>query len=553
MLKWLHIRNLALVKEALLDFSPGFNAITGETGAGKSVLMGGLRLLLGARFEKSAIREGSERCEIAGMFTIDPESLSGINQILENAGVEPCDGENLLIKRVFTPSSGKIFVNSSAANSKLLVSLGEYLADIHGASATVTLLNPAEQLFSLDRFCGNQGILEQVSDAWKQYAAAVKAKENLLQNMPSALEAEHFRADAETIEKIAPKPGEDQEIAKLHAAAANAKEILMISSNAVDLLTESEESLAEHLTAVRRLLSSLERVDEEAAGKFQELLEQISDAIHALSDEITEHAESVNLDPESFAAMEERIHDLQSLKRKFGPGIEEVLAYLEEAKRRLEIFENSEYEREQADQQIQLAGEVHSKICSELSAQRKKAAAGLEKQMKKELEKLGFKRAEFQISFEQAAPGISGSDKIEFLFSANPGVRPLPLRDVASSGELCRVMLALKTVLAGADRVPTLVFDEIDANIGGETAVTVGQELANLATSKQIISISHLPQVAACGERHFKVEKITTDSSAETTVLEVSGKKRIAEIARMLGGGSAALKHAEAVLNGSAK
>ena len=172
----------------------------------------------------------------------------------------------------------------------------------------------------------------------------------------------------------------------------------------------------------------------------------------------------------------------------------------------------------------------------------------LEKQLKKELEKLGFKRSEFQISFEEAAPGNTGSDKIEFLFSANPGVRALPLRDVASSGELCRVMLALKTVLAGADRIPTLVFDEIDANIGGETAVTVGEELAKLAKSKQIISISHLPQVAACAEKHFKVEKITSDSTAETTVMEVSGKDRVAEIARMLGGGAAAVKHAASVL-----
>ena len=149
MLKWLHIRNLALVSDAALDFSSGFNAVTGETGAGKSVLMGGLRLLLGARFEKNAIREGSERCEISGMFSVDPDSLERINQILDDAGVEQCDGDNLLIKRVFTPSGGKIFVNASAANSKLLTSLGAYLADIHGASATVTLLNPAEQLFSL--------------------------------------------------------------------------------------------------------------------------------------------------------------------------------------------------------------------------------------------------------------------------------------------------------------------------------------------------------------------------------------------------------------------
>lgn len=548
MLKWLHIRNLALVEEAALDFSSGFNAVTGETGAGKSVLMGGLRLLLGARFEKSAIREGADRCEIAGLFSVDPDSLEKINLILDDAGVERCDGENLLIKRVFTPSSGKIFVNASAANSKLLTSLGAYLADIHGASATVTLLNPAEQLFSLDRFSGNQDLLAECGNAWNAVSKARKEKELLLKNMPSTFEAERFRIDAETIEKVNPKPGEDIEIEKLHAVAANSREILQLSSSAVDLLTESEESLLERLTAVRRILHSLERVDEESAMKFQEQLELISDAIRNLSDEITSHAETVDLDAEAFAAIEERIHDLQSLKRKFGPTIEDILHYLEEAKSRVDIFENSEFAREKADQEVAEAENIHRKVCEKLSKARKDAADMLEKQLQKELEKLGFKRSEFQISFEEAIPGNTGSDKIEFLFSANPGVRALPLRDVASSGELCRVMLALKTVLAGADRIPTLVFDEIDANIGGETAVTVGEELAKLARSKQIISISHLPQVAACAEKHFKVEKITSDSTAETTVMEVSGKERIAEIARMLGGGAAAVKHAASVL-----
>ena len=340
MLKWLHIRNLALVEEAALDFSSGFNAVTGETGAGKSVLMGGLRLLLGARFEKSAIREGADRCEIAGLFSVDPDSLEKINLILDDAGVERCDGENLLIKRVFTPSSGKIFVNASAANSKLLASLGAYLADIHGASATVTLLNPAEQLFSLDRFAGNQDLLTECGNAWDSVSKARKEKELLLKNMPSTFEAERFRIDAETIEKVNPKPGEDVEIEKLHTVAANSREILQLSSSAVDLLTESEESLLERLTAVRRLLHSLERVDEESAMKFQEQLELISDAIRSLSDEITCHAETVDLDAEAFAAIEERIHDLQSLKRKFGPTIEDILHYLEEAKSRVDIFEN---------------------------------------------------------------------------------------------------------------------------------------------------------------------------------------------------------------------
>ena len=243
MLKWLHIRNLALVQEAALDFSSGFNAVTGETGAGKSVLMGGLRLLLGARFEKTAIREGADRCEIAGMFAVDPDALDKINSILDEAGVDRCDGENLLIKRVFTPSAGKIFINASAANSKLLARLGDYLADIHGASATVTLLNPAEQLFSLDRFSGNQELLAQCAEAWNNYSNAVKEKDDLLKNMPSSFEAERFRMDVETISKLAPRPGEDREIEKIHAGVA----AMLQDLDTVDVLTTLGDATLENL------------------------------------------------------------------------------------------------------------------------------------------------------------------------------------------------------------------------------------------------------------------------------------------------------------------
>ena len=220
--------------------------------------------------------------------------------------------------------------------------------------------------------------------------------------MPSSFEAERFRIDAEMIEKINPKPGEDSEIEKLHAIAANSREILQLSSSSVNLLTESEDSLLERLTAVRRLLLSMERVDEESAVKFQEQLEQISEAIRNLSDEITAHAETVDLDAESFAAIEERIHDLQSLKRKFGPTINDILHYLEEAKLRLDIFENSEFAREKADQKVVETEKIHLAACQKLSKSRKAAAGTLEELLKKELIKLGFKRSEFQIAFEKA-------------------------------------------------------------------------------------------------------------------------------------------------------
>ena len=548
MLKWLHIKNLALVDEADIEFSPGFNAVTGETGAGKSVLMGGVALLLGGRFDKSAIRQGTDRCEIAGEFRLDSVSEPQIAAILEECGLEPCEDSTLLVRRVFTPSGGRIFINSSPANAQLLRTIGELLVDVHSPDEAFGLMKNSAQLKALDRFAHLEPLLEQTAAAWASIRKIEAEQEEFQKNMPDADEAEHLRKIVSEIEKQSPEDGEDAQLEALHSAASNAKTILEIAAAASATLNESDDSIMDRLSSVRRLLRPLENVDSDYADRFLSKCDEISDAVSELTDDLQSRASSVELDESEFAALEERIQILQTLKRKYGPEIPDVLAYQENARRRLDLFENSAREREQLESRMTQAKDTHAGLCEKLTTARKSAAENLAEKLRREIMKLGFKRAAFQVEFSGAQPGPNGADRIEFLFSANPGVPVKPLKEVASSGELSRVMLAVKTVLAEVDEIGTLVFDEIDANIGGETAVVVAGELHELGTRKQVLCISHLAQVAARADRHFAVEKKTTEEAAVSSIRVLTQKARITELGRMLGGGAAAERHAKSLL-----
>lgn len=548
MLKWLHIKNLALVDEADIEFSPGFNAVTGETGAGKSVLMGGVALLLGGRFDKSAIRQGTDRCEIAGEFRLDSVSEPQIAAILEECGLEPCEDSTLLVRRVFTPSGGRIFINSSPANAQLLRTIGELLVDVHSPDEAFGLMKNSAQLKALDRFAHLEPLLEQTAAAWASIREIEAEQEEFQKTMPDADEAEHLRKTVSEIEKQSPEDGEDAQLEALHSAASNSKTILEIAAAASAALNESDDSIMDRLSSVRRLLRPLENVDPDYADRFLSKCDEISDAVSELTDDLQSRASSVELDESEFAALEERIQILQTLKRKYGPEIPDVLAYLENARRRLDLFENSAREREQLESRMTQAKDTHAGLCGKLTAARKSAAENLAEKLRREIMKLGFKWAAFQVEFSGAQPGPNGADRIEFLFSANPGVPVKPLKEVASSGELSRVMLAVKTVLAEVDEIGTLVFDEIDANIGGETAVVVAGELHELGTRKQVLCISHLAQVAARADRHFAVEKKTTEEAAVSSIRVLTQKARIAELGRMLGGGAAAERHAKSLL-----
>ncbi|MBO5959640.1 MAG: DNA repair protein RecN [Lentisphaeria bacterium] len=546
MLLWMKLKNLALVSEAEIDFAPGFNVISGETGAGKSVIMGGVALLLGARADKSAIRTGTDKCEISAEFRIPAYAGERIRAILNDADVEMED-DSILIRRVVTQTSTRNYINSVPVALPVLRELGGLLIDIHAANENQSLTRPGEQLRILDRFAGLAPEKQTALSAWEVLADTIQAREDFLQTMPSGQEAEELRKDLALIERIAPESGEDQTLAERHAVAANACSIIGIASAVSGALTDSEDSVFDRIADVRRVLNDLEKYDPAHAGDYLNRMEEIADAVSALSTDLVDHASGVEVDQAEFQAMEERMRALQSLKRKFGPGLDDVIAYADSIRQKLDDFDNAAEMRRRHDKAVAEKEAEHLAACAVLTEKRRAAAGELEKLLTAETEKLGFAQAQFQLEMSPAEPGANGADKLQIRFSANPGVPLKPLQDVASSGEICRVMLAVKTVLAEADEIPVLIFDEIDANIGGETAMRVGGEIAALGRKKQVICISHLPQVVRLAERHFLVEKSTDGHETRSRIAALDEAQRIQELARMLGGGDAALKHAQAL------
>lgn len=548
MLKWMRLKNLALVDKADMEFGPGFNVITGETGAGKSVIMGGVGLLLGGRADKSAIRIGTDRCEVSGEFFVGDGSASRVKAILDEAGIESDPAGNLLVRRVITASSSRNFVNESPVTLQILHRIGEVLVDIHGASENHQLLKNQNQLDMLDRFGRLDAELAEVRAVWSELAKLRQEKKSFAESMPSAEETARFRRDAAEIEKAAPVSGEDEELEARHTVAAHSKSIIEVALTAANALSECEDSLADRVGQVRRMLGDLEKFDPDHAEQFIRAIEEISAQVMSLSNDLTDHASEVDIDEGEFMAMEERLRVLQTMKRRYGPTLDDVLAHLAFLQSKIEAYDNSEVIRENFGKREKELLSRLTAACARLSAARKKAGKALAKQIGSELKKLGFKRSDFEVVVMDAAPGADGADRIEFMFTANPGVPLMPLREVASSGELSRVMLAAKTVLAEADSIPILIFDEIDANIGGETASRVGQEIAALAENKQILCISHLPQVACNASVHFMVSKESVADVTTTHIRRLDKASRINEISRMLGGGEIAHEHAEAML-----
>ena len=544
----MRLKNLALVDKADMEFGPGFNVITGETGAGKSVIMGGVGLLLGGRADKSAIRIGTDRCEVSGEFFVGGGSASRVKAILDEAGIEPDPAGNLLVRRVITASSSRNFVNESPVTLQILHRIGEVLVDIHGASENHQLLKNQNQLDMLDRFGRLDAELAEVRAVWSELAKLRQEKKSFAESMPSAEETARFRRDAAEIEKAAPVSGEDEELEARHTVAAHSKSIIEVALTAANALSECEDSLADRVGQVRRMLGDLEKFDPDHAEQFIHAIEEISAQVMSLSNDLTDHASEVDIDEGEFMAMEERLRVLQTMKRRYGPTLDDVLAHLAFLQSKIEAYDNSEVIRENFGKREKELLSRLTAACARLSAARKKAGKALAKQIGSELKKLGFKRSDFEVVVMDAAPGADGADRIEFMFTANPGVPLMPLREVASSGELSRVMLAAKTVLAEADSIPILIFDEIDANIGGETASRVGQEIAALAENKQILCISHLPQVACNASVHFMVSKESAADVTTTHIRRLDKASRINEISRMLGGGEIAHEHAEAML-----
>ena len=554
MLNWLSVQNLAIVEEAEIEFGPAFNVITGETGAGKSVIMGALGLLLGNRADKSAIRSGADSCEISAGFTLAPGNLPKLRSFLEeNALISEDEPDSILVRRVITHSSSRNFVNGSAVNLNVLRAIASAMVDVHAANENAAILDPANQLDVLDRFAGLQEDLNAVRLCWDRLASVRREKDAFAASLPSPEEAARLRRDCEEIERADVHPGEDDELTARHDLAANSRSVIELASQVCGGLTDGEDSISQRFADCRRILRGLERIEPGKAEEFLNALDGAKEAVDDLSSELASFASEVEIDEQEFQEMEERMRLLQTLKRRYGPTLDDVLAHLDRVRERVAAFDDAELRRQEFEKQEADALLAYQTASAHLSEKRKSAAGKLEDALSKETRKLGFLKAAYRLEFSDAKPGPLGTDAVTFLFSANPGVPMIPLRDVASSGEVARVMLAVKTVLATVDEIPILVFDEIDANIGGETACRVGEELSLLGRYKQIISISHLAQVAVCADTHFRVAKHVSDGRTLSGIRKLDEAARVREIARMLGGGDSASAHAEDMLKQAGK
>ena len=551
MLVSLRIRNLALVEELEWLLGPGFIAVTGETGSGKSIIVGALKLVLGERADKSLIRSGAESCTVEAVFAA--RELKPLNAWLEEQGVEPCEDGQLILKRVFSTSgTNRQFINGSPTTLSVLKELGDGLVDLHGPHDHQSLLSAEKQLALLDSFAGATALHEKYNEQFRTLNRTIAERDELASG-EAAMERELdlLRHQVTEITDAALKPGEDEEITARYTVASNARKILELSNGVLGRLVESEDCAVTRLNECGRLLRDLERVDP-AAVRFSDALHRGIAEIEDLASSIQHYAEDLEIEPGELAEMEERVSLFETLKRKYGPTIPDVIAFGETASARLAKIESRGEEIERLGFEIEKQRKAAADTAAKLSEKRKAASPKLAKAVTAHLRDLGFKKSDFSVSLAPLAePGPHGNEAIDFVFAPNPGEPAKPLKAIASSGEISRVMLAVKSALAAQDTISLLVFDEIDANVGGEIAHAVGEKMRTIAGERQVLAITHLPQVAACAASQFVVSKDIESGRTISSLKRIEKKERIAEIARMLGGkGESALAHAKTLLGG---
>lgn len=535
MLQRLHVKNLALMEETEVEFAPGLNILTGETGAGKSLLIGSVNLALGAKFEKDMLRNGAENALVELVFDCKGEAVA---DKLSEMGFEAEDGV-IIISRKLQPGKSICRINGETVTAKQVKELAEVLIDIHGQHEHQSLLHKKKHMEILDAYCGEE--YSEPAETVAEYYAKCRALEEQLagEGMDEAAKArEQSLAEFELqeIEVAHLIEGEDEELEQLYRRMSNSRKISESLAESYRYSgTDGEGSGGLALSRALRALRSVTMYD----SRLEELESQLAEVDSLLADynrDIAEYIGDCEFDGEEFARVEERLNTINRLKGKYGSSISEILAY--GASRQELLDKLADYDAYMQKLQAELA-EVQNALaeaCERLSAVRRRNAEQLTQQLKDALVQLNFLTVEFDTAVR---PGgtitAKGYDDVEFMISTNPGETLKPLSQVASGGELSRVMLAIKTVLAGRDEIDTLIFDEIDAGISGRTAWKVAGQLDVVGGAHQVICITHLPQIAAMADAHFVIEKSSTDSRTITDIRPIEGEEQLAELARMLG------------------
>jgi len=535
MLQTLRVQNLAIVEDIWVGFQPGLNVITGETGAGKSILVGALGLVLGERADRTLIRAGADKCSVEAVFHL--ADATAIDVLLEELELSPCEDGQLIIRRTITGSSSRNLVNDTATTLQGLRRIGDLLVDMHGPHDHQSLLSEDFQIDLLDAF-GHLADLRAEYAAryteWHDLEAKRKALDNEDATVREQMDFLSFQVkeieDAE-IEDAA----EDETVQREHATVANAGRILELADGICQALTEDDVSAFNALASAQRALGEVAELHDQGE-EWQKEAESISIQIQELSQGVRHAAETVDCDPSRLQWLEDRLALLHKLKRKYGGSLAAVLRHHQDAAGRLHDLETRDEQLAELDAGIEQARDTVRAVGGKLSEKRMESARLLAEAVTGELRDLGFRHGAFDVDLSQGDPRPSGLDTVEFGFAPNVGEPMRALRAIASSGEISRVMLAVKTVLAQHDRIPVLVFDEIDANVGGEMGHAVGMKMDTVAEHHQVLCITHLPQVAAHGSTHFMVVKEVSDGRTRTDIAPVAADARVEELARMLGG-----------------
>lgn len=552
MLVSLSVKNLALIDAEEMEFGEGLNILTGETGAGKSILIGSVNLALGERADKESIRAGADHALIELLFE---ENSPRVRELMEELELPWEDGA-ILISRKIQPSRSIFRVNGETVTTKQVKMLAELLLDIHGQHEHQSLLHKKKHREILDGYAGEtlSALFPALKENWQEISALKKElAEAELDEEARRRELSLAEFEVQEIEAARVKPGEDEELEKIYRKMTHSRRI-MESVSASGRLTGagSCEGAADLIGHALREMTSVSGLDEELGGIVAQL-EQIDGLLHDFNRDLLDYQESAVFSEADFAETEARLNTLNHLKSKYGKTLEAVLQYQEKREEERQKLSDFDAYKERIKKRLREAEEAFDKLCGQASALRKQAAKTLEKELEEALLDLNFMHVTFRVEVKSAEEYRSalGSDDVEFMISTNVGEAARPLSMVASGGELSRIMLGLKTVLADKDAVETLIFDEIDAGISGKTAWKVSEKLGMLSKKRQVICITHLPQIAAQADTHFYIEKNVEDGRAKTHISPLTKERRIPEIARMLGGeeiSEAALKNAEELI-----
>jgi DNA repair protein RecN (Recombination protein N) len=558
MLIELRIENFAIIQYLAIDFQAGLTTFTGETGAGKSILLDALMFIVGGRADTTFIRSGSERALVEASFRLPEEIQAEVSAVLSREDLQEDDRHYLTLGRELRREGRAVArVNGRSVSASLLREIGSYLLDIHGQSEHLSLLNVRQHLGLLDRYAGNERQLEAYRQVYRKITALRRELNSLrMSEQEAAHRTDLLNFQVQEIESAHLKPGEEDELRQERDRLANAESLASLAQQSVALLEEGSSetpAITDLVGSVVESLAALSRIDASQAELYGQISE-LADSLAVISRDLQDYLENIEFNPRRLEQVEERLGLIVNLKRKYGGNIEAVLAFADHARQQLETIATAseriaELEGEQEARLRELAA-----LGQTLSETRRSAAEKLGKGVENELDDLSMNGARFSvdIKYRNNPGGVtlsdgqcvaydeSGLDQVEFLIAPNPGEGLKPLVKIASGGETSRLMLALKNVLVRADHIPTLIFDEIDQGIGGRVGSVVGEKLWQLARQHQVLCVTHLPQLAAFGDQHYRVRKLVQSGRTLTQVDHLAGSVRLDELAQMLGTVSAA-------------